>query len=81
LGVLEIVDVTGIPHTCPKIDHIKRDLKDAVGDIRQAVKGMDCEDDINLYCRWIEDAMEELEDVRDANLALRNFGIRHYKEA
>lgn len=62
-------------HTCPLIDQIQK-ATDKAYDIANRVEGSDEVDELNRAVSYIQQELyrlsEDLEPIRDANLALRN---------
>ena len=62
-------------HTCPLIDQIQKAI-DKAYDIANRVEGSDEVDELNRAVSYIQQELyrlsEDLEPIRDANLALRN---------
>jgi len=84
-------DHSPIKQTCPDIDRVISDIKDAYGEMEMAlryIKGEDysgAESSIESAMRWIEDYKGKrfnlLEDIRNANSNLREWGNEQYERA
>lgn len=61
--------------TCPKVDKVKQRLKDILWNYDKAI------DYLQDLKKETEDALDELEEVRDANIELREWGSHWHEVA
>jgi archaellum component FlaC len=76
-------DLGPIPDiTCPSIDRIKKDLKDALYEAKNISRNIEDVDHVShMICYNVDAASEGLEDLRKQNEQLRDLGKEWYKFA